>query len=66
MIHINRFVDKIRMAESKGNGAPFPMTVMEAKNLRDDITKLLLHLQQQQESKPIDETITIEVSGEDF
>lgn len=66
MIHINKFIDKIKAVEAKGNTtAQFPMTLREARDLHSDITKLLLHLQQMQENKPESEgTIEIEISGE--
>lgn len=53
MIHINKFVDKIKAAESRNvsNSMNFPMTVREAKDLHADITKLLLALQELQSQK---------------
>ena len=43
MIHINRFIDKIKFFESK-NSKDFIIPLSEAKDLHSDITKLLLAL----------------------
>jgi len=43
MIHINRFIDKIKFFESK-NSKEFVIPLSEAKNLHTDITKLLIAL----------------------
>jgi len=65
-IHINRFIDKIKMAESKRMKA-VSLSIQEAKDLHGDITKLLLVLQELQSNKSDDNTIQkIEVSGGDF
>lgn len=74
MIHINRFIDKIKAVESKrqGDAASFPMTVREAKDLHGDITKLLLHLQQLQQARPAPDpygeppVIEVEMTGGNF
>jgi hypothetical protein len=47
MIHINRFIDKVKFFESK-NSKDFIIPLAEAKNLHIDITKLLLVIQEQQ------------------
>jgi hypothetical protein len=71
MIHINKFIDKIKAVESKGQAnRQFPMTIDEARNLHGDITKLLLGvqaLQQQlsdQQAMPDEPAFTIEIEGE--
>ncbi len=43
MIHINRFIDKLKFFESK-NSKDFIMPLSEAKGLHTDITKLLISL----------------------
>lgn len=73
MIHINRFIDKIKAAEAKGQvGRQFPMTIAEAKDLHADITKLLLGVQALQEqladqqAMPDEPVFKVEISGEKF
>jgi hypothetical protein len=41
MIHINNFIDRIKFFESR-NSKDFIIPLEEAKNLHNDITKLLL------------------------
>jgi hypothetical protein len=43
-LHINRFVDAIKAAESR-NQRDLTMTLRDAKDLHSDITKLLLTLE---------------------
>ena len=42
-LHINRFIDSIKAAESRGQ-KDFTMTMRDAKDLHADITKLLMTL----------------------
>ena len=66
MIFINRFIDKIKMLESK-QAKNLTMTMREAKDLHGDITKLLLVLQTLQTPKEeSDEIQQVEISGGDF
>lgn len=66
-LHINRFVDAIKAAESRGQ-RDLTMSLRDAKDLHSDITKLLLTLEgmrgQKVQSK--EETITVELSGGSF
>ena len=68
-LHINRFVDRVRSAESRGQ-REIVLSLMDAKELHADITKLLLALQvlhEQQAPKNGDNTSTeIEVDGGRF
>ena len=66
-LHINRFVDSIKAHESRGQ-RDFVMTMREAKDLHSDITKLLLTLEilHRQNTRPQEETITVELSGGSF
>ncbi len=64
MIHINRFLDKITSAEAK-KLKQVNMSIEDAKGLHTDITKLLLHIQ---ENKPktksdVDKVQKIEIAG---
>ena len=66
-LHINRFVDAIKAAESRGQ-RDLTISLRDAKDLHGDITKLLLTLEGMRGQKVQDkqETITVELSGGSF
>lgn len=68
-MHINRFIDRIKANESRGQ-RDFVMTMAEAKDLHADITKLLLHIQtlvaQQQSSEANKQVLEVQVQGGTF
>ena len=64
-LHINRFIDSIKAAESRGQ-KDLVMPVRDAKDLHGDITKLLLALEKWHSAAPKEEVITIELSGGGF
>ena len=67
-LHINRFIDNIKAAESRAQ-KDFIMPMREAKDLHADITKLLLvvtNLQSQVQALQQESVITVEVAGKDF
>ena len=65
-LHINRFVDAIKAAESRGQ-RDLTMTLRDAKDLHGDITKLLLTLEAMRNSSASrEETVTVEMSGGSF
>ena len=68
-LHINRFLDRIRAAESRQQ-RDVTMTTAEARDLHTDITRLLLALQVSHEQKTTESTdnpvINIEVQGGSF
>jgi hypothetical protein len=66
-LHINRFVDAIKAAESRGQ-RDLTMSLRDAKDLHSDITKLLLTLEGMRNQKTIakQETSTVELSGGSF
>jgi hypothetical protein len=66
-LHINRFVDAIKAAESRGQ-RDLTMNLRDAKDLHSDITKLLLTLEGMRSQKTIakQETVTVELSGGSF
>jgi hypothetical protein len=68
-LHINRFLDRIRAAESRQQ-RDVTMTTAEARDLHTDITRLLLALQVTHEQKTTESTddavINIEVQGGAF
>jgi len=64
MIHINNFLDKIKVLESK-HERNFIMSTQEAKDLHTDITKLLLALRELSEDNSKDVT-TVLFKGNDW
>jgi len=66
-LHINRFVDAIKAAESRGQ-RDLTMSLRDAKDLHSDITKLLLTLEGMRGQKSLakEQTITVEMSGGSF
>jgi hypothetical protein len=68
MIHINKFIDKIKFFEGR-NSKDFIIPLSEAKNLHTDITKLLIAVHEQGETKRDDSASTnsnVSVSGGDW
>lgn len=63
-LHINRFVDAIKAAESRGQ-RELMITLRDAKDLHADITKLLLTLEAMRK-QPKNEAVTLEISGGQF
>jgi hypothetical protein len=59
-LHINRFVDAIKAAESRGQ-RDLTMSLRDAKDLHSDITKLLLTLEGMRSQKSLakEQTITV-------
>lgn len=64
-LHINRFIDNLKAHEARGQ-KDFTMPMRDAKDLHADITKLLLALQQQQESASKSQVVEVVVSGGTF
>lgn len=66
-LHINRFIDKIKSAESQRQRDVI-LTINEARDLHGDITKLLLQLNAQAVSAPVaePEATTVEIQGGSF
>ncbi len=62
-LHINRFIDRIKAFESRGQ-RDFTMSMADARDLHGDITKLLLALQALREvdAKPNDNDQVIEIT----
>jgi hypothetical protein len=67
MLHIQRFIDRIRGNEARGS-KDFVMPMADAKGLHADITDLLLELRKLKEEKLAgqDEIIQVKVSGGGF
>jgi hypothetical protein len=65
-LHINRFIDSIKAAESRGQ-KDLIMPMRDAKDLHGDITKLLLALEQSHRVQIIqNEPIEVVLSGGSF
>ena len=65
-LHINRFIDSIKSAESRGQ-KDLVMPMRDAKDLHGDITKLLLALEQsRKEQASQNEPIEVVLSGGSF
>lgn len=65
-LHINRFIDSIKAAESRGQ-RDLTMNMRDAKDLHGDITKLLLAMQKMSELRTQqDQPIEVVVSGGSF
>jgi hypothetical protein len=65
-IHLQRFVDRVRGAETRG-AKDFNMSMSDAKDLHADITRLLLDLHALKETVANktgnDQVITVDVNG---
>ena len=67
-MHINRFLDKMAVMESKQN-KDVVLPISDARGLRDDITRLLselFELQKQKGSDDSQEVIQVEIKGGTF
>jgi len=67
-LHINKFIDRIKAQESRGQ-RDLVMSMNEARDLHADITKLLLVLQhhhEQSQTPKNSETIEVVVTGGTF
>ena len=64
--HINRFIDRIRAAESRQQ-RDIILSIADARDLRDDITRLLLILQEAAKPQVNSEEITeVQITGGNF
>ena len=65
-LHINRFVDSIKAAESRSQ-KDLVMPMRDAKDLHGDITKLLLALEQSRQASAVqNQPIEVVLSGGSF
>lgn len=68
-MHINRFIDRVRAADTKGQ-RDIVISLQDAKNLHADITKLLLAVQEMHDRMSASGTdksvINLEVEGGAF
>jgi hypothetical protein len=64
--HIHRFIDLVKATESRGQRDVY-MTLRDARNLQDDVTRLLLTLEQLRSAVPApQDPIEIEITGGGF
>ena len=64
-LHINKFIDRVNAAESRGQ-KDLHLTLQEARDLHRDITKLLLNLESVLTRLANERTIDVEVQGGSF
>lgn len=67
-LHIHRFVDAIKAAESRGQ-KDLQMSLRDAKDLHADITKLLVTLEQMRKpdlQDSVDTVIEVQIAGGTF
>lgn len=65
MIFIKRFIDKISTYEGK-NTKDIVLPLTEARGIRDEVTKLLLELNDLKNKKVSDDVIKININGGKF
>lgn len=64
-LYIRKFIDRLQQCELKGQ-KDFSCPIADAKNLHNDITRLLLDLDAVNQSTQTTETIQVELQGGDF
>ena len=64
-LHINRFIDRVRSAEHRGQ-RDFVMTMADARDLQADLAKLLLALHATAQTAAPSTTEKLEINGGDF
>lgn len=64
-LHINRFIDRVRSAEHRGQ-RDLTMTMSEARDLQADLAKLLLALHVSAATPTTANTDAVEINGGDF
>lgn len=64
-LYIRKFIDRLQQCELKGQ-KDFSCPIADAKNLHNDITKLLLDLEAVKQSSQTQEVVQVELGGGDF
>mgnify|MGYP000061874875 CR=1 FL=1 len=64
-LYIRKFIDRLQQCELKGQ-KDFSCPLADAKNLHNDITRLLLDLEAVKQSSQIEEVVQVELGGGDF
>lgn len=68
MLHIKRFIDKVASVEAK-QSKDLVLPIMDARGLRDDVSKLLAELHElnsNREATKNDEIVQVEIKGGSF
>jgi hypothetical protein len=65
MLHIKKFMDKMSVVESKMN-KDLVLSIVDARGLRDDISRLLADLHDLSSSTKNNEVIDIKIKGGSF
>jgi hypothetical protein len=64
-LYIRKFIDRLQQCELKGQ-KDFSCPIADAKNLHNDITRLLLDLEAVKQSSQTEEVVQVELGGGDF
>jgi len=64
-LYIRKFIDRLQQCELKGQ-KDFSCPIADAKNLHNDITRLLLDLEAVKQSSSSEEVIQVELGGGNF
>ncbi len=65
MLHIKKFMDKMSVVESKMN-KDVVLSIVDARGLRDDITRLLADLHELSSNSDKNEIINVQIKGGSF
>lgn len=66
MIYIKKFIEKVSLIESR-NGKDVVLPIMDARGLRDELSKLLLDLYEGNKTKDkVEDVIEVEIKGGSF
>ena len=65
MLHIKKFMDKMSVVESKMN-KDVVLSIVDARGLRDDITRLLADLHELSSNDDKNEIISVQIKGGSF
>jgi hypothetical protein len=65
MLHIKKFMDKMSVVESKMN-KDIVLSIVDARGLRDDITRLLADLHELSSNNDKNEIINVQIKGGSF
>ena len=64
-LYVRKFIDRLQQCELKGQ-KDFSCPIADAKNLHNDITRLLLDLEAVKNNTQSEEVVQIELGGGDF
>ena len=64
-LYIRKFIDRLQQCELKGQ-KDFSCPIADAKNLHNDITRLLLDLEAVKQSSQTEEVVQVVLGGGDF